>query len=183
MLAALRKLADGLIHLAAMIGALALIVLLVVILIDVVGRYFGAPLTGAQDISTMGLAVLVFGGMALCDRLGGHVSVDIFERNFPDWLNRGGDIVAAALGILFFGGIAWTMWDSSQLSQMLNLKTNIIDLPKWWFQWAIMAFSAITAFGMALRMVELSLGGPRPGHEGATDGISSGGAPSNGAPE
>ncbi|MGZ9808872.1 TRAP transporter small permease [Pseudoroseicyclus sp. H15] len=162
MLVTLRKIADGLINLAAVVGSIALIVEVVVILIDVVGRYFGAPLTGAQDISTMGLAVLVFGGMALCDRVGGHVSVDIFERNFPEWLNRTGDIVAALLGVLFFGGIAWTMYDSSLLSQMLNLKTNIIDLPKWYFQWAICVFSIITALGMALRAVELALGGPRP---------------------
>ncbi|NDV02836.1 TRAP transporter small permease [Pseudoroseicyclus tamaricis] len=174
MLVTLRRIADGLINLAAVIGAIALIVVALVILVDVVGRYFGAPLTGAQDVSTMGLAVLVFGGMALCDRVGGHVSVDIFERNFPEGLNRAADIIGALLGAVFFGGIAWTMWDSSQLSQMLNLKTNIIDLPKWYFQWAIAAFSIITALGMALRVVELSLGGPRPGHErdGATPGAS-----------
>jgi len=160
----LRRLADGLIQLAAAVGALALLVELGVILVDVVGRYFGVPLRGAQDITTMGLAVVVFGGMALCDRIGGHVSVDIFERHFPEALNRASDIVAAILGTLVFAGIAWTVWDSAGLSQMLNLKTNIIDLPKWWFQWAVVAFSAITALGMALRQVELALGGPRPCH-------------------
>lgn len=160
----LRRTLDMLIHVAAAIGALALIGELGVILADVVGRYFGAPLRGAQDLSTMGLAVLVFGGMALCDRLGGHVSVDVFERKFPDWLNRGSDIVSAALGAAVFAGIAWTVWESAGLSQMLNLKTNIIDLPKWWFQWAVVAFSLITALGMALRCVELLLGAPRPTH-------------------
>ncbi len=165
MLATLRRGADALIHLAAIIGAIALIVELGVILIDVVGRYFGAPLNGAQDISTMMLSVLVFGAMALCDRLGKHVSVDVFEAHFPDWLNRAGDIVGAALGALVFAAIAWTVWDSLTISQMLNLRTNIIDLPKWWFQWAVVAFSVVTALGMALRVVELILGGALPSHE------------------
>lgn len=158
----LRRVADALIRLAAAIGAAALAVELVVILIDVTGRYFGAPLTGAQDISTMAMAVVVFGGMALCDRTGGHISVDVFERHFPDWLNRAGDIVGAILGTVVFAGIAWTVWDSAALGQMLNLRTNIIDLPKWWFQWAVVVFSAVTAIGMALRTIELSLGAPRP---------------------
>ncbi|SFP18447.1 TRAP transporter small permease [Tranquillimonas alkanivorans] len=170
MVATLRRTADRLIHLAAVIGAVALIVELGVILVDVVGRYFGAPLTGAQDISTMTLAVLVFGAMALCDRTGGHISVDVFERRFPEWLNRAGDIVGAALGAAVFAGIAWTVWESAGLSQMLNLRTNIIDLPKWWFQWAVVVFSVITALGMVLRFVELCLGGPRPAHDLAESG-------------
>ena len=164
MVTGLRRAADGLIKLAAAIGAVALIVAVTVTLIDVVGRYFGAPLRGAQDMTTMSMAVLVFGGMAWCDRIGGHISVDIFERKFPEWLNRAGDMAAALVGAVIFAFIAWSIWDNSLLSQMLNIRTNIIGLPKWWFQWAVCVFSIITALGMALRFVELCLGGPRPAH-------------------
>ncbi|KAA9007849.1 TRAP transporter small permease [Histidinibacterium aquaticum] len=161
MLVTLRKLADGLIRIAAMVAAVALIFELGVILVDVTGRFFGAPLTGAQDLSTMSMAILVFGAMALCDRVGGHVSVDVFERKFPDWLNYAADVVSALFGAAVFAGIAWTVYDSAGLSQMLNLRTNIIDLPKWWFQWAVVAFSVVTALGMALRVVELIVTGER----------------------
>ena len=95
MLFVLRKMADGLIALSAMIGTLALIGEVCVILADVVGRYFGSPLRGAQDVSQMGMVIIVFGGMALCDKLGGHVAVDVFERAYPAFLNRAIDIVAA----------------------------------------------------------------------------------------
>lgn len=159
MLRRLRRTADALIHLAAVVGAVGLVAEVVVILVDVVGRYFGAPLRGAQDVSMMAMTIVVFGGMALCDRLGGHISVDVFEPSFPDWLNRLGDIVAALLGAAIFAGIAWTVWESSMLSLMLNLKTNIILWPKAWFQWAVCIFSAIAAMGMLLRTVELSMGG------------------------
>lgn len=169
MLRGLRRTADALIHLAAAIAAAGLIAEVAVILVDVVGRYFGAPLRGAQDVSMMGMTIVVFGGMALCDRFGGHISVDVFEPNFPDWLNRLGDIVAALLGAAIFVGIAWTVWESSMLSLMLNLKTNIILWPKAWFQWAVCAFSAIAAMGMLLRAVELSVGRSHRAHsvEGA----------------
>lgn len=161
MLDRLDRWAAGLTGLAALIGTLGLIAEVVVILADVVGRYFGAPLVGAQDVSTMAMVILVFGGMALCDRQGGHIAVDLFEGAMPDWMRLAGDVVSALLGSAIFIGIAWTMWESAQLSKMLNLATNIIQLPKVWFQYAVIVFSLITAFGMGLRAVTLMSGGSR----------------------
>lgn len=159
MLAQLRTWADRLISLSASIGALGLLVEVVVILIDVLGRFFGNPLYGSQDMITMGMTVLVFGGMAMCDREGGHIAVDIFERRYPNWLNRMIDIGAALLGALIFGFVAWAIIDSAKLSVMLNLSTNLLRLPKAWFQWGMAGFSVLTACAMALRAAELALSG------------------------
>ena len=61
----LRTWADRLLGLSANLGALGLLVEVIVIMIDVVGRFFGSPLYGSQDMVTMGMVVLVFGGMAM----------------------------------------------------------------------------------------------------------------------
>ena len=143
--------AGRLIRLSALAGTIGLITAVLVILVDVVGRYFGAPLRGAQDISTMAMVVLVFGGMALCDRLGGHISVDLLEPAMPRWLRLAGDLLSDLLGAAIFLGLAWTIWESAGLSRMLNLATNIIQLPKAWFQYVAVVMSAITALGMLLR--------------------------------
>lgn len=156
---AVRRLADGLIGLAAVIGTLGLLFEVVVILIDVVGRAFGRPLYGSQDMITMGMVILVFGAMALCDRRGGHISVDILESRFPPRMNRAVDVLSALLGAVIFAVLAWAVWESAQLSVMLNLSTNLINLPKAWFQWALVAFAALTALGMLLRAAELALSG------------------------
>jgi TRAP-type C4-dicarboxylate transport system permease small subunit len=156
--ARLRAWADRLIRLAAIVGAVGLLAEVAVILADVVGRNFGRPLTGAQDISQMAMVLVVFGGMALCDRVGGHVAVDVLEPAFPAWLNRAGDVVSAFLGALIFAGIAWAVWESAALSRMLNLSTNIINLPKAYFQYAVVALSLVTALGLVLRGVESWLG-------------------------
>ena len=88
MIAHLRTWADRLIGLSATIGALGLLVEVAVILTDVIGRALGDPLYGSQDMITMTMVILVFGGMAMCDRDGGHIAVDIFEPHYPLWLNR-----------------------------------------------------------------------------------------------
>lgn len=152
----IRKIADRLINLSATIGALALIVVVVVILIDVIGRAMGSPLYGSQDIITMAMVVLVFGAMALCDRSGGHIAVDLFEGYYPSAMNRAIDVISALLGSVIFLALAWAVWESSKLSLMLNLSTNLLLLPKAWFQWALCAFAVMTAVGMALRAAELS---------------------------
>jgi TRAP-type C4-dicarboxylate transport system permease small subunit len=163
----LRRIADALIALAAAIGALGLLVVGAAILVDVIGRAFGHPLYGSQDLMTMGMVIVVFGGMALCDRSGGHVSVDLLEQRFSPALNRGIDIASAALGAVIFAMLAWAVLDSARISVMLNLSTNLLQLPKAWFQYALAALSVLTAAGMALRAAELALTGRDVRREGA----------------
>lgn len=159
MLALLRSAADGLISLSAAVGTLALIVEVGVILVDVIGRAFGHPMFGSQDLITMTMVILVFGGMALCDRAGGHITVDLLERKFPAAMNRFIDTLSAALGAVIFLFIAYAIWDSARISAMLGLSTNLLELPKVWFQWALSALSVMTALGMALRALEIAIAG------------------------
>ena len=168
MLELLRRAADGLISLSAAIGALGLIGEMVVILIDVIGRAFNKPLYGSQDLITMMMVILVFGGMALCDRNGGHISVDLLERYYPDAVNRVINIVSALAGAVIFTGIAYAVNESAKLSEMLNLSTNLLRLPKVWFQNALSVFAVIAALGMLLRAVELTLSGRDINAEGKT---------------
>ncbi|OWX99650.1 TRAP transporter small permease protein [Thioclava sp. F1Mire-8] len=155
MLARAKKLADRLIGLSAIIGTTGLIFVVAVIVIDVIGRNFGMPLYGSQDLITMTMVLIVFGGMALCDRRDGHIVVDIFESAFPRALNRAIDIFSALLGVAIFVLIAVTVYKSAQLSQMLNLSTNLLNLPNAWFQYALVALSLVGALTMCLRALRL----------------------------
>jgi len=165
MLARLWPWADRLISLSAFFGTVCLMLQVAVIIVDVVGRYFGSPLTGARDITQMAMVIVVFGGMALCDRIGGHISVDVFENVLPARLNRLIDIVSPLIGAAIFFAIAWTVWESAALSRMLNLATNIIYLPKAWFQYVMVVMSVITGFAMLLRAAESAIRGKRAPHE------------------
>ena len=155
MLAQMQKLVDRLISLSAIIGTSGLIFVVLVIVIDVIGRNFGMPLYGAQDLITMTMVLIVFGGMALCDRRGGHIVVDIFETLFPAALNRAIDIFSALLGVAIFVLIAVTVYQSAKLSVMLHLSTNLLNLPNAWFQYALCVLSLVGALTMGLRALRL----------------------------
>ncbi|MWD27154.1 TRAP transporter small permease subunit [Aquicoccus sp. SCR17] len=157
--------ADRLVSLSAFVGTLGLLAEVLVIVVDVIGRYFGAPLRGAQDVTQMSMVLVVFGGMAICDRLNGHINIDLFERAMPAWMLRAGDVIAPLLGAVVFAGIAWTVWESAALSRMLNLATNILYLPKAWFQYFVVVMSLITALAMLLRALDSALGKRSPDYE------------------
>lgn len=144
--------------LSAVAGALALIVIVVTVLADVVGRYFGSPLYGAQDITQMAAVFVVFGGMAYCERRGGHIQVDLLERAFSGRINRLLLIAGCLAGAVVFGLIAWQMWEASKLARMLNMATNILSLPRAPFQYAVAALSGIASLGLAARAVALAQG-------------------------
>ncbi|MGB3245755.1 MAG: TRAP transporter small permease, partial [Sulfitobacter sp.] len=74
-------------------------------------------------------------------------------------MNKLVDIGSAVLGAVIFVFVAKAVWESAVLSEMLNLSTNLLRLPKAWFQWALCCFALITALGMALRAIELALSG------------------------
>jgi TRAP-type C4-dicarboxylate transport system permease small subunit len=149
----LKTSADRLIDLSTIIGCLALFGEVAVILVDVVGRYFGMPLRGARDISQMGMVLVVFGGMALCSRQGAHIVVDLFEASFPDWLRRLTDVAGALIGAVIFVLIAYTVYETAKISQLLNLRTNILGWPRAYFQWAICAFALISSLALILRAI------------------------------
>ncbi len=157
----LRTLTDRLIGLSASIGALGLLFEVGVILFDVVGRAFGHPLYGSQDLVTMSMVILVFGAMALCDRKGGHIAVDLFERYYPSALNRLIDILSALLGAVVFAVLAKAIADVALLNLHFGIssRTNLLGIPIDWFRWTLCVFAVLTALGMALRAAELLLTG------------------------
>jgi TRAP-type C4-dicarboxylate transport system permease small subunit len=154
----LQRAVDGLVTLSAVAGSVALIVIVATVLVDVAGRYFGSPLYGAQDIVQMASVFVVFGGMAFCERRGGHIQVDLLERAFSDRTNRVLLVVGCVAGAVVFALIAWRMWEASKLARMLNMATNILGLPRAPFQYAVIALSGVASAGLALKAVVLARG-------------------------
>lgn len=141
------------VRLAALLGGVALVLLTAVIMVDVVGRFFGAPLYGSRDIVQMASVFVVFGGLAYADLKGGHIQVDILADHFPEAMNR--ILVAAgyALGAVAFGLIAWQLWKAAGFSAMLGAATNLLSIPRAPFQQSAAILSGLTALLMAWRVV------------------------------
>lgn len=153
---------DHLVRASVVIAALALIGIVATILVDVAGRnLMGAPLRGTQDLVQMALIVIIFGSVAMVDRKDANVAVDLLEHQFSPALNLVLTVTGRLTGALIFFGIAWTMVDSAAISAMLNLSTNILNIPKAPFQYIIAAFSVLAGVSMVLRVMLILLGRDR----------------------
>lgn len=151
----LHRAVDGLVTLSAVAGSVALVVIVATVIVDVVGRYFHAPFYGAQDIVQMAAVFVVFGGMAFCERRGGHIQVDLLERAFSDRTNRMLIAIGRLVGAFVFALIAWQMWEASKLARMLNMSTNILSLPRAPFQYAVALLSGVASLGLLARALGL----------------------------
>jgi TRAP-type C4-dicarboxylate transport system permease small subunit len=162
MLSGIERVVGWLVGAAALLGGVALVFLVGVICVDVVGRAFGAPLYGSRDLVQMGAVLVIFGGMAYADRKEGHIQVDILEKAFSPEVNRWLRVLGYLVGAVAFALIAWQLWVSAGLSQMMRSTYNLITLPRAWFQYAIAALSVVAVAQMLLRAFALASGRARP---------------------
>ncbi|MCW1932297.1 TRAP transporter small permease [Pararhodobacter zhoushanensis] len=153
-----RRVVDVFVTASAWIGGAGLAAGLAVVLVDVIGRAFGHPLSGSPDIVQMCYVVIVFGCVPLCERTAGNVRLDLLEPFFPAPLNRVFDFIATALGMMLFVLIGWKCWEAAQISQMLNLATNVRRIPKAPFQIGVTVACAIVVCSMLVHLFEIAVG-------------------------
>lgn len=105
----MRKLIYGLVDALAVVGALALLVLVGITCTAVYSRYqLNSPIFGIEDLSTMTLSLVVAASIAYGARHQSHVSVDIIQSIAPIWLLKITDILVSLLGavVLVIGAFA-----------------------------------------------------------------------------
>lgn len=132
---------------------LGLMFIMLVIVVDVVMRYFfSAPLSWSYDLIGMYLVTLVF-FLALADtfRRGGHIKVDLFETLRATRLFAAGEILGYCMALVFFALILKQMIESGVEGMLAG---DVVDGAIPWPTWPPYL---IAALGVALLMVRVSL--------------------------
>ncbi len=108
----------------------ALLWLMLLTVVAVVMRYvFNAPILGAQDISELSLAVVVFLGIPYCGRTGGHVAVDLISTVAPESWLRYTDTLMRLLSAALFAVVAWQSMDQGLDALKYGEATNLVEIP------------------------------------------------------
>lgn len=141
--ARLHGLADLLAALCCGLASALVLGVTALLLADVAGRAFGAPLFGAQDLAEMAMVLMTFGTLALLEQRDAQIRVELFKPLMPQWLIVCGDMLAAILGAALWFALADAIWESAALSSLLNLASNILKLPKAPVQYAVATLIAI----------------------------------------
>ena len=108
----------------------ALLWLMLLTVVAVVMRYvFNAPILGAQDISELSLAVVVFLGIPYCGWTGGHVAVDLISTVVGESRLRYTDTLMRLLGAVLFAVVAWQAMHQGLGALEYGEASNLVEIP------------------------------------------------------
>lgn len=132
---------------------LGLMFIMLVIVVDVVMRYFfSAPLSWSYDLIGMYLVTLVF-FLALADtfRRGGHIKVDLFENLRRTKFFAVAEILGYCASLVFFALILKQMLESGVEGMLAG---DVVDGAILWPTWPPYLLAAL---GVALLMLRIAL--------------------------
>lgn len=115
-----------------LIAAASILSLMFLAVIQILGRFFlNMPVPGFIDITEQAMAVFAFGGVAYCQRVGGHIRMEIVlgklqGRNL--WI---AETIGVFLIWIVITLLIWGSWYHFYRSWSLGDSTMDISLPTW----------------------------------------------------
>lgn len=107
----LRNRAEIAIHLCSGAAGVLLFILMMVTVVDVVGRYFfDAPLPGGFELTQFIMAAIVYAGLPPVSHRDRHIAIDLLDDVTPPGLVRPRDILVHAACMACFGVFAWRLF-------------------------------------------------------------------------
>jgi len=119
------------------LSALVLFTMMVVTVVDVVGRYFfNSPLPGAAELNEIGLGLLVFAALPLITARGGHVTIDLLS-NLADKLGthkaalfqRVQEVCVHAVSAALLAIITWRLAFQTERMAGYGDSTSFLGIP------------------------------------------------------
>jgi len=108
------KLLHGLMAMLNVVGAIWVVLIMLLITIDVVGRaFFNSPLFGVPEIVKISVVGLVWCQMAHTLRIGAHLRSTILLDRMPPAVHRVIEICACLMGAIMFALIVYSGWDNT----------------------------------------------------------------------
>lgn len=145
-----QKVTDAITAGVSWIGAGALVLMVLVVVANVVGRYLlRKPVLGAVEMVGLLTVVVVFCVVAFTEAKGAHIVVDILVSRLHGRTKAILAGIMSLLGSVFFITVGWQGWDLmlSNLSPFVRT-TGVLSIP-------FAPFMFIMAFGCVLFGVEL----------------------------
>ena len=108
----------------------ALLAMMLLVSVDVAGRYFlNRPLAFAIEVVELLMGVVVMLSLAGATLAGVHVRVDLITQLVPAPVRRWLDALASVLLTLFIALATWKLWDKSRSLYDDGIFTPILAIP------------------------------------------------------
>ena len=140
--------------LLALVGGLAIFGLVGVTIVGVFSRYvLNDPIFGIDDLSQVGLSLVVAGSIAYGGRAGAHVHVDVLHMIGGRRVTRYTDVLARAIGVFVVGLTAYALIRQGMCGTRCGHFTANLAIPHLPFYMVLAVSMAIYAAILALELV------------------------------
>lgn len=131
-------------EMSGLISSTSLLLLAGLVIVDVVGRAFSAPLSSGSDIGAMLMVALIFFAIAGTQVEKDHVSMDALVAAFPNRLRRLADKASLIVCLVVGGYLAYGTVIAAHRSLLRGeMALGALQLPLW-------PAKAMIAFGLCL---------------------------------
>lgn len=145
---------DATVTASAYVAGAVLVVLMLLTVADVVGRYFfNAPLSGVFDLTQFAVLIMTFLSFAYCAFRGAHVVIEIVYDRLPRGLRFVARRGANAAGAVLFAVIAWRAVVQSVDVRDFNETSQLLLIPYWPFYYVVAFGSVLFAVVLVLKTV------------------------------
>lgn len=170
------RLVDGLSRVFRLGAALALFFLMMLTIVDVVGRKFlGHSVRGGLELTELAMLVLIFAALPVATLAGQQIFFDLFDALLPPWARRWQVVLGNLLSASFLAASAWFVLGKAGNTREMGDITAQLAI-------AIAPFHyAVAALVLATALIHLGLAGRAAfGRDPGGDGDGSGGGGSGG---
>ncbi|GAA0792247.1 TRAP transporter small permease [Marinobacterium sediminicola] len=109
-----------------------IVAIMLLILAQIVGRFFGFIIPSAEDFAGYSLAASIFFGLAYTFREAGHIRVTLAIQRLPLKWRRAQEFAVLLFGLVLSGFMAWYCWFMVWESYVFEEMTHgYIAMPLW----------------------------------------------------
>ena len=135
----------GVVQAANLISAVCVLILMVLVIADIFGRYlFNSPVPMTYEVGSFLMVFVVFLGLAYTQRMGAHIRVEFFTLRLSERARAMLDILASGLGLLLYLTIAYQSFNWALASWRVgDYVAGLINIPRWPSQFMVPLGSAL----------------------------------------
>jgi TRAP-type C4-dicarboxylate transport system permease small subunit len=117
-------------RLLGLLSTVTLFTMMVLTVVDVIGRYIlNAPLHGAYELTEVLLALVVFGAAPLVTRRGTHVTTALFDDRMGPGVKRVRDMSVGVFCACLCVVLAWRLWVQADAAAAMSQGTPLLNVP------------------------------------------------------
>jgi TRAP-type C4-dicarboxylate transport system permease small subunit len=167
----IRALLDRLYRLGGIVAACFLAAIAVLVLSQIVARYFGLLMPGALELAGYAMAASSFLALAYALRVGGHIRITLVLQLMSTPRRRYCDLWSVAAGALLTGFFAFYVGQMVVESYQFGDRTpGLLNIPLWIVQVPMAVGLALLFVALLDELVEILRGKP-PSFEGKGEAV------------